>query len=312
MINILSDNFKHNVLSLLSTFLLIFGLSTTVNAKTFIFACEQEWASLSKEIGQEHIEVFAAVSASQDPHYLRAKPSLMSRIRKADLVVCSGASLEVGWLPLVLQKGQVQVQPGNIGNIEVAQHVDLIEKSDVYDRSLGDVHPEGNPHSHLDPDVILGAAAVIANRLAAIDPENKNSYETNLNLFEERWRSAVARWTDLAAPLNGKNVVIYHKSFSYLLRFLNMEASASIEPKPGISPSTGDLAKLVNRVNSMEDRPLAIILAPHEPRKAGEWLSDKVGLDILALPFTAGGTAETKDLFDLYEISISLLLEKIE
>src|ERR1700716_3568569 len=132
-----------------------------------VFACEQEWAALAQELAGDKTSVYSATNALQDVHKVEARPSLIARIRSADLAICSGSELEVGWLPLLLtQSGNARIQPGTPGFIEASQFVTRLEIPKVIDRALGDIHPSGNPHVHLDPRNIAKVGAVIAGRLA--------------------------------------------------------------------------------------------------------------------------------------------------
>src|ERR671936_3171342 len=131
-----------------------------------VFACEPEWAALAQELGGDKVSVYSATTAQQDPHRMEAKPSLISRIRNADLLICSGSELEIGWLPLLFtQGGNNAIQPGSPGYIEASQYVVRLEVPRVIDRALGDIHPAGNPHIHLDPRNIAKVGAVITERL---------------------------------------------------------------------------------------------------------------------------------------------------
>src|SRR6266581_1806197 len=142
-----------------------------------VFACEPEWAALAQELGGDKVSVFSATTAKQDPHRLEARPSLIARIRSADLVICSGSELEVGWLPLLFtQSGNDRIQPGSPGFIEASQFVVKLEVPKVVDRALGDIHPSGNPHIHLDPRNIARVAAVLTERLVQLDPANAETY----------------------------------------------------------------------------------------------------------------------------------------
>ena len=146
-------------------------------AKVNVFACEPEWAALAQEIGGDKVEVFAATSAMQDPHYIRARPSLISKARRADLLLCSGASLEIGWLPILLQKASSDIQPGSVGYLMAADVVTMLEVPVVVDRSMGDVHPEGNPHVHLNPYNLMTVGEALADRLSGVDSENTSFYK---------------------------------------------------------------------------------------------------------------------------------------
>ena len=276
-----------------------------VQAEVNIFACEPEWAALAEEIGGDKVKTFAATHARQDPHHIRARPSLIAKARRADLILCSGAGLEQGWLPILLQKAGAAVQPGTKGFLEAAEIVPILEKPKVLDRSLGDIHPEGNPHVHLNPQNVLLVARELAKRLESIDAANAAFYRDRLKGFTSRWEQEMAKWKTKASSLEGKTVVVHHRAFSYLLDWLDMKAVASLEPKPGIPPTTSHLEGLLQQLKaSYAD---LIIRTPYEPDKASEWLSEKTAIPALVLPYTIDGVAESGSLFSLFDRSISLL-----
>ena len=148
--------------------------SSNAMAVLEVFACEPEWASLASEIGGDKVKTFSATHARQDPHFIKARPSLISKVRRADLIVCSGADLEIGWLPLLLERAGADVQRGAVGNLMAYQYVPLLEIPTVVDRSLGDIHPDGNPHIHLDPRNLLLVGKELLNRLVLIDEGNSD------------------------------------------------------------------------------------------------------------------------------------------
>ncbi|MBT4386081.1 MAG: zinc ABC transporter solute-binding protein [Betaproteobacteria bacterium] len=285
---------------------IVFSLGTA-HAKPFVFACEPEWEFIAKEIGGDQIRTVSATHGLQNPHFIRVKPSLMSKIKKADLLICSGADLEVGWLPLLLRNGNKSIQAGQIGHLLVSDYVDNIEIPEVLDRSMGDIHPGGNPHIHLDPEIISKTASMVASRLSLIDPENRQIYVKNLDSFESNWRSAMARWKTAGKSLAGKRVVVHHKSFSYLLNFLEIETLTSLEDKAGIPPSARHLSEIVTVIEGSSA--IAIIRTPFDPKSAGDWVSDKTGIPVVTLPFTVGGSPEATDLYKVYDASIQLLLQ---
>src|SRR6195256_4070675 len=142
-------------------------LAWPAGAALNVFACEPEWGALAQELGGDKVSVFFATTALQDPHHIEARPSLIARIRNADLVVCSGSELEIGWLPLLFtQSGNDRIQPGSPGYLEASQFVVKLEVPKVIDRALGDIHPAGNPHVHLDPRNIARVGNAITERLA--------------------------------------------------------------------------------------------------------------------------------------------------
>ena len=284
---------------------LLCSASRPTQAEVNIFACEPEWAALAEEIGGDKVKTFAATHARQDPHHIRARPSLIARARRADLILCSGAGLEQGWLPILLQKAGAAVQPGTKGFLVAADIVPILEKPKVVDRSLGDVHPEGNPHVHLNPQNILLVARELTKRLESIDTANAAFYRDRLKGFTSRWKEAMDKWKKKAASLKGKAVVVHHRAFSYLLDWLDMKAVASLEPKPGIPPTTSHLEGLLQQLKARSAD--LIIRTPYEPDKAGEWLSEKTAIPALVLPYTIDGVAESGSLFALFDRSISLL-----
>lgn len=166
------------------------ALPAHAQAKINIFACEPEWGALAREIGGDAVEIYMASTATQNIHFLRAKPSLLAAMRKADLVFCNGASLETGWLPVLLQKaGGPDVQPGTRGYLLAADQVKKLDVPAKVDRSMGDVHPDGNPHILLDPGNILAVAEALADRLETVDPQNAETYRKNLSAFRSRWQT---------------------------------------------------------------------------------------------------------------------------
>ena len=275
--------------------------------KLRVFACEPEWAALAQEIGGDKVEAFSATSAQQNPHYIRARPSLISKARKADLLLCSGASLEIGWLPILLQKASSDLQPGSIGHLIAAHLVTMLEVPVVVDRSMGDIHPEGNPHVHLNPYNLMTVGETLADRLSGIDPENTSFYKDNYRDFSSRFRVAISRWESEAATLKGKPVVVHHQSFVYLIDWLGMKRVGTLEPKPGIPPTASHLKNLLRKLRSSPAD--VIIRTPYDPDNASEWLSEKTGTKAIVLPYTVGGDEQSGDLFALFDRTIALLKE---
>ena len=275
-------------------------------AKVRVFACEPEWAALAEEIGGDQISVFTATSARQDPHYIRAKPSLIAQIRRSDLVIGSGASLEVGWLPVLLRKaGNSRITPGGIGFLMASEVVPLLEKTGVSDRSHGDVHPDGNPHVHLDPSNISLVVDELVKRLVLIDSENQVYFQNRHADFSRRWSAAKARWKDFGSSLRDRKIVVHHESFSYLENWLGFHRIATLEPKPGLPPTTSHLESLLTKLRK---HPAAVILrTPYNPDKGSLWLSAKTGIPALELPYTPGGDEHCRDLFTLFDRTLELL-----
>ncbi|HMH19890.1 MAG TPA: zinc ABC transporter substrate-binding protein [Burkholderiales bacterium] len=276
-----------------------------------VFACEPEWGALAQELGGDKVSVYLATTALQDPHRIEARPSLIARIRSADLLICSGSELEIGWIPLLLtQSGNSKIQLGSPGYFEASQYVVKLEIPKVIDRSLGDIHPGGNPHVHTDPRNIAKIAPVLMERMAQIDPANADSYRSRGKSFLERWQTAIARWERQAAPLKGVPVVVYHKDFSYFINWTGMHEAASLEPKPGIPPTPSHLAELIDQMKRAPAK--AIIYSPYNSPQAAEFLSSRANIPAVMVPFTVGGTDKAKDLFGVFDDTITRLLGAVK
>jgi zinc/manganese transport system substrate-binding protein len=272
-----------------------------------VLACEPEWGALSRELGGDKTNVYVATSALQDPHHVEARPSLIARARSADLVVCTGAQLEIGWLPLVqTQSGNARIQLGQPGYFEAARHVLLLEVPSSVDRAQGDVHPGGNPHLQLDPRNIAKVATALSERMAQLDPPEAENYRARTKAFLERWQQAIARWEKDAAPLKGMAIVVYHRNMTYLEQWLGMRQVGELEPKPGLPPTTSHLSELL--ANLQKNPAKAVVRAAYNEPRAAQWLSENAKIPAVTLPFTVGGTDQAKDLFGLFDDSIARLL----
>jgi zinc/manganese transport system substrate-binding protein len=275
-----------------------------------VLACEPEWAALTQELAGPLAEVSAATTALQDPHQIQAKPSLIARARKADLVVCTGAELEVGWLPVLLQQsGNAKVQPGQLGYLAAADSVRKLEVPTSVDRSQGDVHAAGNPHIQTDPRNFALVAPVLSARLAQLDAAHAADYAARLASFNTRWQQALAKWNAQAAPLKGVSVVSQHKAFVYLYDWLGLKEVAVLEPKPGVEPSAAHLQSVVA---SLKANPARMVLyAAYQDARPSDWLSRNAGVAVVKVPFTVGGTEAAKDLFGLFDDTVARLLAGI-
>ena len=290
------------ILTLLAT------LPTLAHATLNVFACEPEWGALARELGGDAVKVYTATTAMQDPHRIEARPSLIAQTRRANLVVCTGAELEVGWLPLLLREsGNAEVQPGRPGYFEATRYVTLLDKPTLIDRSQGDVHAAGNPHIQTDPRNIARVGAALAQRLAEVDPANAAVYQARWKAFSARWDAAITRWQQQAAPLKGMPVVVQHKSFTYLLNWLGLREVATLEPKPGVEASVSYLADVAARLKTTPAR--AVLRATYQSPRASEWLAQRADIPAVALPFTVGGAPGADDLFGLFDVTLAGLLK---
>ena len=286
---------------------LLFGVALSARATVNVLACEPEWGALAQELGGEKISVYNATTALQDPHRIQARPSLIARARSADLLVCTGAELEIGWLPILLrQSSNANIQPGKPGYFEAASYVRKLEIPTRLDRSEGDVHAGGNPHIQTDARNFLPVAEALAQRLAQLDAPNAAYYAARHQDFVVRWRAALQRWESLAAPLKGVPIVVQHKGFPYLENWLGLRQVATLEPKPGVEASSGYLTEVLAQLQRQPAK--MVIRAAYNDGRASEWLAGHAKIAIVVLPFTVGADAQSKDLFSLFDTTVLRLL----
>ena len=295
------NRYIHKILVVLS---LLAALPAHAGVRAF--ACEPEWGALLQTLGANEVSVFTATTALQDPHHIQARPSLIAHMRRADLLVCTGAELEIGWLPVLLRKsGNRALQPGRPGYFMAADQVRRLEVPKRLSRAEGDIHPGGNPHVQTDPRRILRVAEALTRRLQVIDPDHAADYARRGQAFAGRWRAAIERWEAAAADLRGMPVVVHHDQWVYLEEWLGLQEVGELEPKPGIPPTPGHLAELKQQLH---DRPARLILrAAYIDARPADWLSQQTGIPVAVLPFTVGGATGADDLFGLFDTTLARL-----
>jgi zinc/manganese transport system substrate-binding protein len=287
---------------------LLAALAAPALAALNVLATVPEWGALAEELGGDKVKVYTATNALQDPHHVEAKPSLIARARSADLIVATGAELEIGWLPLVIQQaGNPKIQPGKPGNFEATRYVTLLEKPSRLDRAEGDVHPGGNPHIQTDARNIGRVAGPLAEKLAELDPDNSAYYQARYKSFAERWNAAVAKWEKQASPLRGTPILVQHKAFAYLEAWLGLTQVAALEPKPGVEPTTAHLTEVLA---TLQRQPVKMVIrAAYQGDRASQWIAERAKINAVMLPFTVGGDDAAKDLYGLYDDTIARLLK---
>lgn len=288
--------------------ILLLGLAMAggARAELKVFACEPEWAALTKELGGERVDVFSATNARQDPHHIQARPSLIAKARGARLLVCTGADLEAGWLPLLLRKAaNPDLRPGRPGHFLAAEHVLMLDIPATLDRAEGDIHPYGNPHIITDPRNVLEVARALGERLKQVDPQGAHVYQTRLDDFSARWRTALEKWQARAAAWHGAPVAVLHKSWPYLHAWLGLREVAVLEPKPGIPPSSAHLNQVLTQLKTQPAK--AVLYAAYQDARPAEWLARETGIPLVELPYTVGAGERALDLFALFEDSLARL-----
>lgn len=295
------------VLRVVLTVSLLFSHSAAFAALN-VLACEPEWAALAKQIGGEHVKVNSATTAFQDPHHIQARPSLIAKARKADVLICSGADLEVGWLPILLKKsGNPNIQNNASGHIMVTDHVELLGKLENVSRAMGDVHGQGNPHVHLDPKRMLKIATVVAQRLAEIDASHAAQYQQNNQSLQTALTAMLDQLQPKVSKLKGQRWVVHHNNWVYLNEWLGLVQTATLEPKPGIPPTTKHLASLIE---SLSNNPVAgIAYGSYQPEKAARWLSKKVDTPVISMPYSIEDWQSEGSIVRWYQRLIDTLVD---
>ena len=282
-------------------------VSAPASAALNVFACEPEWAALTQQLAGDKASIYTATGPLQDPHQVQARPSLIARAHNAQLLVCTGAELEIGWMPVVLREsGNSSIQPGGSGHFEAAQYVTMLEVPTRLDRADGDVHAAGNPHIQTDARNFLPIAQALSKRLIQLDPANTAYYQQQFTAFDQKWRAAIAKWEKQAAPLKGIPVIVQHRGFPYLNNWLGLKQVAELEPKPGMEPSAAYLGQVLNDLQQHPAR--MVIRAAYQDGRSSEWISERAHVPAVMVPYSVGGTPQAADLFTMFDDTIQRLL----
>jgi zinc/manganese transport system substrate-binding protein len=289
---------------ILFSLLIIATVSTPAYARLNVVATLPWIGSIASELGRDKINVKVLVKPSQDPHYIEAKPSMILATRNADILMYNGLDLEIGYIPLLIESSRnPKIQPGQPGNFDCSRFVNVIEKQQTADRSMGDVHPLGNPHYHFSPSNILRVARGMAQELSNIDSNNSSFYRMNLSSFEEKLRNKQVQWGKRS--LRGKRFVAYHRYFEYMANEFGFQIVGYVEPKPGIPPSAGHIEGLIE--NMKKSRPDGILVTPSYGREEAESLSKKAGVKVILIPQDVGSVPGTNDWFSFMDTVLSSL-----
>jgi zinc/manganese transport system substrate-binding protein len=262
-------------------------LARAAQASLNVVATVPDLAALAQEVGGKHVSIRAIALATQDPHFVDAKPNLVLDLNKANLLLAVGLQLEIGWLPaLVTSARNPAIQVGSPGYVECAQFVRLLEvPNQPVDRSMGDIHPGGNPHYLHDPRAGAEVAKGIAARMGELDPQNRDVYQTNLASFLRRLDSARAGWERRMAPYRGTAIIGYHRTLAYLSDWLGLAEVEFLEPKPGIPPSPAHVAKVI--ALGRQRKVGAILQESYYPSTTAAFVGQKIAAPVVKLP---GGT----------------------
>ena len=255
-------------------------------------------ASIVEQIGG--VDVQALAGGDWDPHVIVPKPSYIAKLRRADLLIMSGAQLEIGWLPpLMHQANNPKINVGSNGLLDLSRFVKLIDVPVGVSRAQGDIHPEGNPHFYLDPENIPLLSKAIADRLSELDPAGKNLYQTNNDAFTEKWKNKLTGWNAKLENIRGVTVIEYHKLFDYFLRRYDLKLLGTVETLPGIPPTSKHIAELEQRI--APDSVRFILQDVYHPDDASKLLAEKYGIRVVTIPHDVGAVDEATDIFKLFD-----------
>ncbi len=256
--------------------------------------------ALSERVGGEHVDVTVLAQGNWDPHFVVPRPSLIAKMRQADALIMNGGQLEIGWLPpLIRRANNPKTRPGAPTLLNLSHQVELINKPKSVDRSGGDIHPDGNPHFHLDPYNIPVLARAIAGFLGRIDPEHQNDYTKNYDQFEQSWQLDLKRWDDAMASKKGLKVLQFHDNLAYFNRRYGLQNIGTIEPLPGIPPSSRHTLEIINLIE--REHPCCIFHDVYHATKTAEFIAEKTGIPIVIMPHDIGALEQIEDLRGLFD-----------
>lgn len=283
------------IIALLVTASGFFGLG-----KLNIITSYRYIADIARRVGGDNVTVTALARGNRDPHFVTPKPSFIAKLRKADLLIINGGQLEVGWLPPVIrQANNPKVSPGSRGFLSFMPLVEPLDKHEDVSRAQGDVHPEGNPHIQLDPHHIPVFANAVARKLCQLDPGNCKVYEDNLAAFIKKWQEKLTEWDYKMGRIKGKKVVQYHKLYEYLFHRYHIEAVATLEPLPGIPPTSRHVADVMAIIKSNDIR--LIVQDVYHSAKTAKYAASKTGAKVALIPHDIGAVKEVTDIFSLFD-----------
>ena len=280
----------------------------TAEAKLNVVASLPDFGAIAEEVGGDKTKVASIARGTEDPHFVDARPSFIRVLNQADLLLEGGAELEIGWLPpLVNGARNGKILTDAPGHLILSRGIRLLEvPTGPIDRSMGDVHPFGNPHYWLDPANGKIIAAEIAAGLAAVDAANAAYYQGNLQKFNERLDQKIAGWSALMEPYRGTKVITYHKSYEYLAARFGLVIVGQIEPKPGIEPSPSYLSALVPRAK--QEGVKLVLIEPFRPHKTPEYLATAIDAKLVVVPTSVGVNEKDKDYISLFDYDIAQIL----
>jgi zinc/manganese transport system substrate-binding protein len=263
-------------------FLFLLAAGTLSADPLKIVTTTPDLADIARRVGGARVTVESLSRGFQDPHFVEAKPSLVLKLRGADLFIQTGLDLEVGWAPLLWQGARRPgIQPGGAAFLDASVFIEPMEVPTDVSRAGGDVHPGGNPHYLADPRNAARVAEGIARKLAERDPAGAGDYAANADAYVKTLERRMDDWNKRLAPLRGALFVSYHRNLAYFADWAGLESAGEIEPKPGIPPSPRHTADLIRL---MQERKVRLILtAPYFEKRSPDALARATGARVVVL-----------------------------
>ncbi|MCM8760554.1 MAG: metal ABC transporter substrate-binding protein [Candidatus Omnitrophica bacterium] len=299
-------------------FLIIFimaWLSPDVFSKDTIniLTTTEDLKSIAEAIGGDKVKVDSLGRGYQDPHFIQAKPSFMIKTKNADLFIRVGLELEIGYEDLIIDGSRnPKIRIGTPGHLDASEGVGLLEvpTTTKVDRSMGDIHPMGNPHYWLDPENAKIIAYNIAKRLSELSPSDEAYFQENLKAFNRKIEEKMVEWQKKMEPFKGRKVAIYHRSWPYFADRFGLKVACELEPKPGIPPSPGHLKEVIDIMR--RDKVGLILMEVFYDEKPARFVAEQTGAKVIIVPNSVGGTDEAKDYFSLIDTIIGKIAEGFE
>jgi ABC-type Zn uptake system ZnuABC Zn-binding protein ZnuA len=271
-----------------------------------VVATTPDLAALARAIGGSGVDVKALAKPTEDPHFVDAKPSLIVTLNRADVLIQNGAELELGWLPALMQSARnPKIAPGAPGNVDAHAGIKMLEVPTSFDRSKGDVHALGNPHFTIDPANARIVAGEIADHLAQVQPANAAMFKANLAKFDAALDAKMAQWQAALAPYKGTKIITFHNDFPYFSERFGLPVAATLEPKPGISPSPAHLAEVIATMKSGNAH--VILVQPFQNRRTAETVARQADGVVIDAPQMPGVQPQTDDYIQLMDYLVRSL-----
>ncbi|MDD2789723.1 MAG: metal ABC transporter substrate-binding protein [Sulfurimonas sp.] len=281
-------------------FLLFLLLPLTLLAHMNIAVSYPYIGAITKAIGGDHVDTVVLAKGNWDPHFVVPRPSLIAKMRSADALIMNGGQLEIGWLPpLINRAANPKTQTNAKSFLNLSHNVVLLHKPQNVDRSGGDVHPDGNPHFHLNPANILVLAKRIEEFLISLDGEHRTIYEDNYAAFSAEWTKNMEVWKDTMADKRGKKVIQYHDNLAYFNDAYGLQSVGTIEPLPGIPPSSRHTLELIQLIE--REKPCCVLHDVYHSTKTAEFISEKTGIKVILMPHDIGALESIEDLKSLFD-----------